>query len=165
MPRQRESRAIATIIGGVLLAIALLTILALYYYLNAQQKIILNTLGQAIREKTTIQLLASSIEGYYTYRNSSLIITVVSRAPRAVAITSINILWSNQTLLSIDRYRTINATLATTSGTATTITRLPVTIAPGDILKIVINNSTQPITITASISTHIATAIIVLKPS
>ena len=50
MPRPRRSRAIATIIGGVLLAIALLAILALYFYLNTQQKEILNTVSQAAQE-------------------------------------------------------------------------------------------------------------------
>ncbi len=167
MPRPRRSRAIATIIGGVLLAIALLAILALYFYLNTQQKELLNTLSQAAQEKISTQLLASEIWGYYITGPGILRITIESNAPRAVTITSIVILWDNQTTLVIDRYTelgtTITMTLTSTSGATTTVTRLPVTMAPGDQLDITINGATQPITISISLSASPAVAVITIR--
>ena len=169
MPRPRRSRAIATIIGGVLLAIALLAILALYFYLNTQQKEILNTVSQAAQERISTQLLASSLQGYYTYNyfTGTLTITITSNAPRAVTITSIDILWDNQTTLAIDRYTelgtTITATITSATGTTTTVNSFPVTMAPGDTLEVTINQATQPITVSATLSASPAVAVITIK--
>ncbi len=169
MPRLRRSRAIATIIGGVLLAIALLAMLALYFYLNTQQKELLNTVSQAAQEKISTQLLASSLQSYYTYDylTGTLTITITSNAPRAVTITSIDILWDNQTTLAIDRYTelgtTITATITSASGATYTVTSFPVTMAPGDTLEVTINQATQPITISATLSASPAVAVITIK--
>ncbi len=167
MPQRRESRAIATVVGGVLLAIALLAMLALYFYLTAQQKMIIDTVSQAAQEKISTQLLASEIWGYYITEPGVLRITIGSNAPRAVTIISIVILWDNQTTLVIDRYTelstTITMTLTSASGATTTVTRLPVTMAPGDQLDITINGATQPITISMALSASPAVAVVPIR--
>ncbi|BEP18302.1 hypothetical protein PYJP_16540 [Pyrofollis japonicus] len=168
MHPRRSPRAIATIIGGVLLAIALLALLALYFYLQHQQQELQQTLSEAAEERINTQLLASTINGYYTYDGAELYIEITSSAPRAVNIININVLWNNYTSLVIDRFTNLQAKgiemrIQSFNGATTLVASVPVALAPGDTLEIIIPATAKPLSITATISASPAVAVISIK--
>jgi hypothetical protein len=168
MHRRRSPRAIATIIGGVLLAIALLALLALYFYLQHQQQELQQTLSEAAEERINIQRLASAISGYYTYDGAKLYIEISSSAPRAISIININVLWDNYTSLNIDRFtdfqaKGIEMRIRSFNGATTLVISMPVALAPGDILEVIIPTTNKPLLITATLSASPAVAVISVK--
>ncbi len=169
MQRQRRPRAVATVIGGVLIAVVLLVAIALYFYLVRMETETINTIAKIASERLSTTLLAGSIQGTYTYSSltSTLTITIKSSSPRAVTITSIDILWNDKTTLAIDRLTNlaaagVTAALYTATGTTETVDNFPVTLGPGDKLVVTVTQAKRPLTVVATLSASPAVASIVI---
>ncbi len=167
---RKRSRGIATVIGGVLLAIALLAIIALYFYLQYQQEQILNTASQTAQTRLEATVLALSLNASYHYDEPTrtLYIEARSSAPRAVIITSLDIIWANNSFTAIDRTQNLTSlgitATVTSLGSSATITGFPVVLGPGETLSIVVRNATRPVAAALTLSTDLATATVPLKP-
>ncbi|WP_153801337.1 hypothetical protein [Hyperthermus butylicus] len=168
------TRAVATIVGAAMLALALLALIAFYLYTLRQQTEITQIATEAAEAKLTAPLLASAIHGYYMYDSSgNLYIYIHSSAPRTVLATSLVILWNDTTTLLVDRNNEslsalgIVATVTHADGTKEQIDRFPIPLAPGDSFTLILIGraaNKKPSSIALSISASPIVAIIPIRP-
>jgi hypothetical protein len=167
--RRAEGRAVATIVGAALLALALLVIIAFYIYTTRQQYETQKQLADIIQSKLQAPLLAQAVQGYYIEANGQLEINITNNAPRTILVTGLAIIWTDNTTTIIDRWNTtlqgIQMEITTASGTTTPIDKLPAALAPGSTLHIEIQTTKTVSSIAATISASPIVAVIpIVKP-
>ena len=137
---------ISTIIGGVFLAIILLSIA--FFLLVVIDTI--SMLSESIQELAGAQaesnILAGSLSGWWLELGGDLYIYVESEAPRGILVTSIAIIWDDGSLTLVDQYNgslsalSIYATVTKPDGTIESRDYLPIGLGPGYSLDIVFDN-------------------------
>ncbi len=161
-----RTRGVATVVGGVLLAIAIMGLIAFAVLMLDRVSQLENTMSQIAAEKVASRLQAESIVGWWWVgpphtSPNNLIVHLESRASQAVAVTGVAIVWSDGTHTIVDRENGslaalgITATITYRDGTSSSLDGFPIGLPPGAQLDIVFNGyaaARKPVTVSVSLS-------------
>ena len=164
MPRRR---AIGTVIGAVLLAILLVALVGFIVYTLDQIRSFYTQLSEITGTKASAALLASGITGWYRNNATTLHIHLESRLPFAVQVTTVSVVWTDDTYTVYDHANTpatgFTATVNDTS-TVYTVDRLPIPLGPGYTVDIYIDNGGKDVeTVAVTLSSSPVVAVVPLK--
>ncbi len=161
-----RTRGVATVVGGVLLAIAIMGLIAFAVLMLDRVSQLENTMSQIAAEKAASRLQAESIVGWWWVgpphtSPNNLIVHLESRASQAVAVTGVAIVWSDGTHTIVDRENGslaalgVAATITYRDGTSSSLDSFPIGLPPGAQLDIVFNGyaaARKPVTVSVSLS-------------
>ncbi len=166
------ARAVATIVGAALLALALLALIAFYIYTQRQQYQTMQQVTSIIEEKLNAPLLAQAVHATYTVTSTGdLVVNITSYAPRTILVTSLLVVWDDNTTTTLDRWNTtptnVVITLTHPNGQTEQLDKLPAPLAPGDTLTITLEGyaaTRTPRTVTITISASPVVAVVPATP-
>lgn len=175
---QGRRRGVATVIGGVLLAIAVMGLIVFAVLMLDRVSQLEDTLTRLSSERASSRLRAESIVGWWWVGSphtspGSLLVHLESRASEALALTGIAVVWSDGSHTVVDRNSGslsalgVSATITYRDGSTSTLDSLPIGLPPGAKLDIVFNGyaaARKPVTVSVSLSgSTLAVSVLSLK--
>ncbi|KSW12550.1 hypothetical protein CF15_07485 [Pyrodictium occultum] len=127
------SRAVGTLVGGVILALILLSILGVGILLLR----FLDSYGQLasrlVKEKSKSPIVAKALDIFWSLDGSNLTIEIASRYADALLVTGVTVLWNDSSITMLDRLNSSGVRIVAESpdGSTYVADRLPVALGPG----------------------------------
>ena len=134
-------KGISSIVGIAALILIFIAIVAFLLTLLYRLADFTQSISKILEERAESESITRAVHGTWSYRDSSLTISITSQYPQAVLITGITIVFTDGTKLTLSKYNTtldkLYATITKPNNKQTTTNlQLPIALGPGHTVEI-----------------------------